>query len=481
MKIKVSPIVVGLTIFLIGLTSCLNDDTEEIALSSENSITALSLGTVKRLIVGKDSKGQDSAYVDTFSVSKYPFTIDQQRRVIENKDSLPVGVDLSKILLNISADSPYIFYGKIAEKGGEAKDTLWVATDSIDFSVAPEEGLAFKVYAYSGTIGATYHIKVNVHKQEPDSLQWSRKLYTSGFSKELTKQKAVFVDGKICVLGENNGEAHLESSVVANGIPGEWTSLILPEGTDTYSATAVGSVIYFLANQELYEIRDTEVVKSGNSRNDLAQLVAGSTLSDGTEARLYAQTVNGKSVTYHATSGWSEEESISLPAGMHFVYDTIPVSYNKKLKRTVAMGYQSGGDFGFVASRLTNDDSWSVYDYEKVDTFQCPNIENPTLIYYDKKLCAFGGSIGGEDFSEYKDPFSAIFVSTDNGLTWKPATHSLVFAREEDEQTFTQLYEESEGTYSCVVDSDHFIWLIWRNGTMSRGRVNHYGFVPKVW
>lgn len=161
----------------------------------------------------------------------------------------------------------------------------------------------------------------------------------------------------------------------------------------------------------------------------------------------------------------------------------MPVAYNNSISKVVAVGYNSSNseDYGFVAARLTNDDSWTTYNYEQVDTFKCPNIQNPTVIYYDKKLCLFGGSITSKYHEAYQEPFSTIFYSSDNGLTWKPAISNLTFAIGKGNKTFAEIYKERGGEYSCTVDGNNFIWIVWGDGSMSRGRINRYGFTPKAW
>ena len=107
MKMKIIPaIIVGFLSVAIFMTSCLSDDTQEITYSKEASIKSFSLGTLKIQRIGKDKSGNDSAYVDTMSMARYPFTIDQLKHEISNKDSLPVGTDISKVITNISADTP---------------------------------------------------------------------------------------------------------------------------------------------------------------------------------------------------------------------------------------------------------------------------------------------------------------------------------------------------------------------------------------
>lgn len=492
MKIK------GLTLLLLGMmalpifvSSCLNSDSEDITYSSNGSITSFSLGTLKYTVNGKDQNGEDSVYIDTLSMADYPFTIDQLAHTIENKDSLPVGTDISKVLTNITADSPYIFYGKIAVKGGEAKDTLWTSTDSIDFSVAPTEGLAFKVYAYSGTIGATYHVKVNVHQMVPDSLQWTPEPIGSAFaSGNLTRQKAVYAEGRIYVFGENaSGSPILEWTPVSDaGQLGSWTTVELPAETDTYSAVACNDVVYFLASNKLYTIEDGSYVEVSGSPTNLSVLIACTTTSND-KAFIYAQDADKKQLcyAYSLTSGtgeWSEsDDDVEFPTDERLTYGTVPVSYNNSISKVVTLGYNNSNaeDYGFVAARLTNDDSWTTYNYEQVDTFKCPNIQSPTMIYYDKKLCLFGGNITSKYHEAYKEPFSAIFYSSDNGLTWKPAIANLTFATGKGNKTFAEIYEERGGEYSCTVDKNNFIWIVWGDGTMSRGRINRYGFAPKTW
>lgn len=147
------------------------------------------------------------------------------------------------------------------------------------------------------------------------------------------------------------------------------------------------------------------------------------------------------------------------------------------------MGYntEKADGSGIVSTRLTNDNTWSTYNYEEADTFRCPNIVDPSLIYYNKKLYVFGGEITSKDYTGYKNPFSTLFCSTDNGLTWETVKEDMTFTTEGT--SFVELYNrgkvKGEGSYSCVVDKDNFIWIIWNNGYMSRGRINHFGFLPK--
>lgn len=456
MKIKFLPILlVSLLVMMSAMTSCLDNDIEQVTYSSETSITSFSLGTLHVKRVGKDSKGEDSTYTDTISMANYPFTINQAMRTIENKDSLPVGTDISRVLTKITADTDYILYGKIDSEGAEAKDTLWTSSDSINFAFAPTEGLSFKVLAYSGVMGKAYRVKINVHNQEPDSLQWTKEPIGAGFtSGTLIKQKAVYANDKIYVFGTTqNGKQVVEYTSVSNGTPGtSWTTINLPDATDTYSATLCQGNIYFLVEQVLYKLTDNGYETS--SVSNLSQLIAG------IDNLLYARTAKDESYVYdvQANSGTTENYNITdFPSkGTRTLSVNIPVSYNTSLTRAVVMGYntEKADGSGIVSTRLTNDNTWSTYNYEEADTFRCPNIVDPSLIYYNKKLYVFGGEITSKDYTDYKNPFSTLFCSTDNGLTWETVKEDMTFATEGT--SFVELYNrgkvKGEGSYSCVVE-----------------------------
>lgn len=494
MKIKIAYILIGLLTTLSLTTSCLKND-NEYYYSGETSITSFSLGTLKVWKMGTDKYGRDSIYYDTIPMAKYPFTIDQLNRRIVNRDSLPVGTDISKVIVHIEADSEYILYGKISKEGEEATDTTWTNKDSLNFEIAPDHSLKFKVLSYSGIMGEPYTVKVNVHQQEPDSLQWAedetalRHEFQSG---SLSKQKAICIQNTIYIFGvQENGNSIIESiSVNENGVPEKaWSQIAIPQHTNTYSATLWNDNIYFLADNQLYELNEEDaynVSQYNPSDFTLAQILGAVTTSS--TSKLYGYTTDNEfveCVVDENGSRWikTNEQAISLPnVQQRFSSVNIPLSYNLNISRTVIMGYNSSAidGTGVVAYKLTNDQTWTAYNYANSDSLTAPNIEDGTLIYYDKKLYTFGGKNTSKDYQTYESPFSAIYCSTDNGLTWNRTIRYFKFPK--GDNSFTSKYEEGtegEGCYSCTIDKNNFIWLIWHNGYMSRGRVNRLGFLPK--
>lgn len=477
MKIKFLPLIAVFFAATSIMTSCLDNDVDQITYTSETSITGFSLGTLHIDRVGKDKNGLDSPYVDTLDCSNYPFTINQLTREIENKDSLPYGTHIDKVITSVTYDAGVLAY----KPKGADKDTLWTSTDSIDFSgdtysMSTITPIEFKVYAYSGAIGQAYKVKINVHQQVPDTIAW-KKFDTNPFSAgSLSEQKAVYANGKVYVFGKNGNGTHIEYSDVANDNPSSWVPVTdnIPSNIDTYSATVCAGYIYFLAgtDKQLYKLNanSNEITSVGTETFEM--LIGGNDI----KSELYA-VKGGKSGIYKENT-WTEDADpfTQFPAGKPFFSNTTTASYNSNITSTVALCYNQGNTANdttaLVFNRMSRDNKWE----ERIQNLPLPNLENVTMIYYDGKLYAFGGG-----YKEIK-PFSQFYCSTDNGLCWRPVTECMAFPSE-----FSELYTAHSKNYSCAVtpklengtSRGNFIWIVWEDGSISRGRINRLGFTPK--
>lgn len=479
MKIKFLPLIAVLFAATSIMTSCLDNDVEQITYTSETSITGFSLGTLHIDRVGKDKDGKDSAYVDTLDCSNYPFTINQLTREIENKDSLPYGTHIDKVITNVTYDAGILVY---KPKGAE-KDTLWTSTDSIDFSgdtyctsTNKNSPIEFKVWAYSNAIGQAYKVKINVHQQVPDTIAW-KKFDNSFRNRNLSKQKAVYANGKVYVFGEN-GRTHIEYSDVSNDNPTSWVAVTknVPADIDTYSATACAEYIYFLAgtNKRLYklDVNSNEITSVGTETFEM--LIGGNDI----KSELYAvkEGEKGRKSGIYKENTWTEDATpfTLFPAGKPFFSNTTTASYNSDITTTIALcnSTTANDTAALVFNRISSDNKWE----KRMQNLPLPNLENVTMIYYDGKLYAFGGGYG-----EIK-PFSQFYCSTDNGLCWRPVTECMAFPAE-----FSELYTAHSKNYSCAVtpklesetSRGNFIWIVWEDGSICRGRINRLGFTPK--
>jgi len=334
--------------------------------------------------------------------------------------------------------------------------------------------IEFKVYAYSGAIGQAYKVKVNVHQQIPDTIAWKK--FDNFFSNgNLSKQKAVYANGKVYVFGENGG-THIEYSDVSDDNPKPWVTITdnVPADIDTYSATACAGYIYFLAgtNKQLYklDVNSNEITSVGTETFEM--LIGGNDI----KSELYA-VKNGESGIYRENT-WTKDTDpfTQFQADQPFFSNTTTASYNSNITTTVALCYNQGNTANdttaLVFNRISSDNKWE----ERMQNLPLPNLENVTMIYYDGKLYAFGGGYG-----EIK-PFSQFYCSTDNGLCWRPVTECMAFPAE-----FSELYTAHSKNYSCAVtpklesetSRGNFIWIVWEDGSICRGRINRLGFTPK--
>lgn len=481
MKIKFLPLVAVFFAATSIMTSCLDNDVDQITYTSETSITGFSLGTLNIDRIGKDQNGEDSAYVDTLDCSKYPFTINQMTREIENKDSLPYGTHIDKVITSVTYDAGALAY----RPKGTDKDTLWTSTDSIDFSgdtycssTNPSSPIEFKVYSYSGAIGQAYKVKINVHQQVPDTISW--KNFDNSFSAgSLSEQKAIYASGKVYVLGKQNGKAHIEYSDVSNDNPTSWTPVTVNiTDIDTYSAIAWAENIYFLAgtvnSKKLYklDVATNEITPVGTDVFEL--LIGGNDVTN----ELYA--VKGGKSGIYKENVWTEDANpfTQFQSGKPFFSNTTTASYNSNLTTTIALCYNQGtttnDTTALVFNRMSSDNKWET----RMQNLPLPNLENVTMIYYDGKLYAFGG----ESAKPAVKPFSQFYCSTDNGLCWRPVTECMAFPAD-----FSELYTTHNKNYSCAVtpklengtSRGNFIWIVWEDGSIYRGRINRLGFTPK--
>lgn len=472
MKIKFLPLIVVIFAATSIMTSCLDNDVEQITYTSETSITGFSLGTLKIDRIGKDKNGNDSAYVDTLNCSSYPFTINQMTREIENKDSLPYGTHIDKVITSVTYDAGVLGY---RPKGFE-HDSIWTSTDSIDFT----EPVEFRVYAYSNAIGKAYTVKVNVHQQIPDTLAWKQfdYLFKAG---TLSEQKAVYANGKVYVFGKNGNDTHIEYTNVSDDNPNGWTPIPdpIPANIDTYSATAWAGNIYFLAgtdSKQLYKlnVEDETVTHEGTEFFDM--LIGG----NDAKYELYAVDKDGQNVVYKEGT-WTPDGTAhtQFQSGKPFFTHTVTASYNTSLTTTITLCYNQGttanDTAALVFSRMSDEQKWET----RMQNLPLPNLENVTMIYYDGKLYAFGGKYDKAQIQ----PFSQFYCSTDNGLCWRPVTECMAFPSD-----FKDLYNNTHHkNYSCTVtpklegetSRGNFIWIVWENGDISRGRINRLGFNPK--
>lgn len=177
------------------------------------------------------------------------FSIDLERGLIFNADSLPKGTRVDALIPIISLPSS-VTKATITMEGGEKQegevDYIRFKSDSIDFT-----GKVFlDVTSYEGN-SRVYEIKVNVHTMEPDSLWWGNTAIANLPARlaNLVAQRTVSTGaGSVAsMILESDGSYTLSTSLDA--FQGVWQKqkIELPFTPDVRSMSFCNSQFYMLA------------------------------------------------------------------------------------------------------------------------------------------------------------------------------------------------------------------------------------------
>ncbi len=445
------------------LSSCLDNDDTTYELSSDALISAFSINDIETKIPSKTTEGKDTTLIVTTTGSNYSFTIDQSQNRIYNNDSLPAGTDVSKVTLNLSI----IGYSIVYEKN--EKDTIWTSSDSLDFT----KPVNFKVYAYDGTT-RSYTAQINVHKQVPDSLQWTP-IKENNFSLNAAyRQKAVVFNDRIYVFAEGENQVQVTSTDMTDGH--NWSTLQDIAGinvmADYSSVITFNNQLYILAQNELYTSADGENWnKVATNRTSFTQLFAASS------THLYAIS-NQQIVESADASEWTEqgEATDNFPT-QNISYTVCRLNTNSSIERLVVVGERNvaSDTTAVVWNKLSSENKWTPLYQQADNQYGCPKLKELAVIHYDDKLYAFGGEKDYTTTLPVK-AFGALYESVDHGITWKATTANVMLPEEFIGQT---------DNFSYVVDTDNYIWIMWsgnnneRETNVWKGKINRLGFVEK--
>lgn len=458
MKLRVLNIIFGLFMAACVATSCLDGDITEYEYSSNASITSFyivdSIVTYDTIVVD----GIDSIRSTAVLGTDYPFIIDQNKKQIYNADSLPAGTDVSKVVVYITADTYGVYI--VAET-----DSLWEEGDSLNF----EKPIQFRVISELNTWGDVYTASINVHKQDPEVLSWKK--MGSNFRPDIQEQKAVYFNDQILVFAEQASQVALtQANIDENALV--WTepeNIHIPVKADYTSAMAWGGHLYILAGNDLYTSDNGLDWEKVSTDQQFTQLL--SNVNTSTCQKMMA--VDTENHYIESTDGILWEQLDELPAEFpmqDLSFACYPLITNPAISRIVLLGNNTTetDTTSVVWTQLCEEAHWTALTTDD-ESYLCPKMENPTMIHYNDKLYAFGGK--GQDDGELS-PFSMFYVSEDHGISWSQVTKKMFFPTE-----FGELYETANGNYSCIVDKNHFIWIIWsQSGEVWRGRVNKFGF-----
>ncbi|BEG99838.1 DUF6242 domain-containing protein [Bacteroides sedimenti] len=449
MKINILSILVSIFVASLTFTSCLKSDGVS-SFETDPTIKSFSFDSI-RIDSIKSAVGKD-----------YPFSIDQigtgDTALIYNTDSLPVNSKISKVKINLTTAG-----GITYQKNG--KDTIWNTTDTLDFT----RPVCFTIHAYNSngtTIKKIYKISINVHKQDPDSLNWGINPYYTGTG-IIGKQKSLILNNKIYVFNDD-GSAQIKVTSSAMNDGKSWSNLQAIAGingkADYSSVTSFNNSLYLVSEGNVYSSTNGISWSLVSSLSDKVK-----TLLVSFDGRLTGIKGVGSETRFCVTTnGQTWENGEVVPAEFpksNISATSYPLKTNANIHRAILVGDNSA-----LGSADTIATPWSSFDGKdwaalKTDAGYCPKTNNISIIYYNNQFYTFGGSgqNGFKTFYESKD-----------ARVWTKVKEKVCFP-----VSFT-----GRGDYSYVVDNNNFIWVIWSktaqtNDEIWKGRINSLGFVTQ--
>ncbi len=418
-----------------AVTSCLKSNDSEATTYSDAAITSFTLGTLNRYLHTTSKSGGDSIYKKTLTGSNYAFHIDQIGHRVYNTDSLPIGTDVKHVICDItSKNSGAIILEDLTG------DTLryFSTSDSIDFSVPR----TVHVLSTDGKGGTEYTISVNVHKEPADSFVW-KQMESNEVLKTLTDLEAHCWNGDIYV-GGNEGETFKTYEADSNGklTQTSSTSNQLPEGIKRW----IGKTQY-----EIYAL----------STNDKLMISRDEGLT------------------------WTEEnidEDESMLPVQDIAFVSYPVAYATNTEYALMVGNRStesypqekiamvwrkivDNDYYTVGKEFFPEGEWNYMERSDNNQLALPRLKNLSMVVYDDGILAIGGTNLGDKSESI--PFSEIYQSRDDGITWKTSNAYQLPAGFNPDAT----------SVAMVVDDDNNLWLFCGGtGQVWRGRLNKLGW-----
>ena len=147
-----------------------------------------------------------------------------------------------------------------------------------------------------------------------------------------------------------------------------------------------------------------------------------------------------------------------------------PLKTNSSITRYVCVSYDDPSEpenpsdtLANVWTRLSTEEKWTEIVPTRDNPYGCPLLKNLCVVRYGGDLYAFGGRSVGNRHTP-SEPFGAMYVSIDHGITWRTSYTGKLTLPEE--------LLGYEGTFRAAVDDEDFLWIVLEDGTAWKGRMN---------
>ncbi len=461
---------------LVLISSCSKDNDDEAVPSDICYISGVTLGVVRRVVQTTLPNGRDTLIGSSYNAGLFPMTINQREMTIENRDSLLYGTRLDALLMTVNYKGSVVAY-RDAEADTTEEWTKYSTSDSLNLT----KPIHLYVLSEDGNSKRIYTLKVNVHRQEGDSVSWTRVDSIGPFASSVEKSMAIppvamrsaIVNGKLVVLVKNEENFIVTATRSDKTAEGKWTfsNPELPPTTDVESLRQQGN--------DLYVSTSDGVIYTSSDAQQWTELVsaqAGLKLAAVTEKWLYALTADGLYRTSRTEPGEWQAEMLDDDAGRlptlslssrYFVHEN-----GYRYLQLVGACEGVADSTAVVWSKVWDDDEdeatteWVYFNPSPDNKYLCPALQHLSVFSYDGRGVALGGaSIEGRGSHK---PLDLMFVTNDQGVTWK-ADNSLHLPAG---------LQAGDGPVTAIADEDHFIWIVTQQEVW-RGRLNRLGFARR--
>lgn len=403
--------IAALSVAAIALTSC-NKDKESKGYSDAANVAVTSFS----LNADYENTGLDSVY----------FAIDLENGVIFNADSLRKGTKIDKVVANVKfattvSEAVFVMSGGTTREG--ELDYKANPTDSIDFT----GDVLLRVKADDGAMAMTYRVKVNVHKTDPDLLQWDKIEYMQTASR-LPDPKGMKTvkcgEGVVSLIEENDGTYSASTPVSLEDYQWSVHQIVLPFHPVLRTLVATDDSVWVLddsgnlwkGTQDMAQWTKTAEIWSaliGNYKNTIVGLKKGGNTT------IFAQ---------YPDAGINPAQ----------IPDNFPIAgfsnfVNLANKWTSSpVGFFTGG---ITASGEYSDSTWAFDGRNWIELGEggIPALEGSSLIsYYNYRPSASGDSmieynvwmlLGGRASDGTLN--RTVYISYDNGVNWAKGAASM--------------------------------------------------------
>ena len=463
-----------------SLAACSKMGDDNTTLYDDAAITSFTLGTVNRYVNGVKS---------TYSGSEYLFHIDQVNRVIYNNDSLPMGTDAAHIICGLTTynnSQPYIL----------STDGIYMnyhsTSDSVDFTTPR----TFRVFASSGAGYTDYTVKVNVHKENPDSFVWKKMADIP----VMTGLRTIMFNDRLYVFGNEGGSTKAYTTDDGSA----WTSVALPATTDEKSwqnTIATNDSLYMMNGTKVYRTKD--LVNWDEDNSDIMNETSISQLIGASGQEIYGLSNSGMLMTKYSgnlnmgtwiPANFESDINVEDLPSTDYTFTCYPMALSDSTDYVVMGGTKKTGDnwHGHAWRRIVDYSErgisserkklieeaesgsetissssirqWIYIDRSSNNIYELPALKSLQLIHYGGELLAFGG----QSYDSNIAPLAAFWRSRDNGITWKQDVHYTMPPIDG-----TTKFNNAATSFSAVVDNAKNIWIVSAGtGEVWRGRLN---------